>query len=376
MGEEYFLSRVVESEPKTTLRDFLPSDSVDATPVDSSSFVGKPKNIKAATEAKTYDKSVLALSDAYYRYEIDTFTGELIDQLPEQSRDPFILTAQTHVTKSTPLKVFALARGLGVPIEKARNLAGTVDALFLLSLMIDDIKDADTTRNGEKTAWSQFGTQRTVKSIHDISETTLGLVERDFGIASRKICQTDCEIGLRSLQDQRRITLDSPIGTIIHDWDRRLFFVSHFPIFACEHLMGSSNAKSKYMSAYKALQLTMRVGQLCNDLNDFTENRFSDWKNGCITLPVKMLFQRADPALTAKLQTSFGQEEVNGTEKLRVLGALKQHKIGRDLMGLVFSMYEKSFKCFSSVAQPEFITLFEEWMNYKRRGLQKIDLEI
>ena len=120
--------------------------------------------IKEVTERKIENETVKVLFSGYCNTGILNEVGKIVDQIPNGLREPIIHTLGSHITKEKPMMVYSALRSKEISDNKAIPISATVDILWALSLMYDDMFDQDKKRAGETSAWVEFGSDTTFKS--------------------------------------------------------------------------------------------------------------------------------------------------------------------------------------------------------------------
>ena len=243
-----------------------------------------------------------SLSKAAESLRLAEFRENVLGLSEPDDRTPFNYTLEgTPAADVVALYIATLAKGLGVDASHMRPIAGAVQMLLVISLMVDDMEDKDAERNNKDAAWVTYGTQRTntsIQAVYDAVLTKLG----ELNPKVRDICDEECRAALASLQHQKTFSLDSTtLEEIMADWDRRQLFYHSFPFRAFAELNPGID-QQKINAAHEATRLLMRVLQFANDWSDITRDRLKDIENGLVTAPIKLLYEELGTEDRAALQ--------------------------------------------------------------------------
>lgn len=305
---------------------------------------------------------------AYHAHSIADHTVAILNMLSPEIRSPLLHTFQTHVTKEKAWFAFSIARKQGWSEDQAGSLAACVDMLWLLSLIFDDIEDKDEYRSGMESAWYKYGL---VLAKRSMEAGFLGVQEklaRDWGKDVSSNCCVLVSLSLRSVAEQRKLTLNSSLQAVYNNYRARSAFHDRFTV---ETAFRNSPWSKGERLAKQALVAVNLAGQTLNDLKDlaaeywFGRQELSDIREGAVTIPIKLLWDRLDPANRAEFAALFGRGSLREIERTFVNRALIECKVIPLVISEVQSDYATFIQASEQVVSPEDYPLFQSWYAYK-----------
>lgn len=319
---------------------------------------------------------VTYLYHAFVSEGILATASRILETIPKPSQDPIIHTLTTHVTKEKPLFVYSLATSVGASKPDSTLLAASVDILWALALMYDDIEDNDFKRAGVDASWVVYGKEKTLQATRDGLQSTVSALGFSFGQQVAERCMHYVQQGLESIAEHRVLTLYHPLTEVIENYVKRAYFHTAFPVEALDIVLGLGFIKQPSLIALNEVNL---AGQILNDTKDFTSERFfgresyRDIKNGLVTVSIKLLWDELDSQQRSRFSTIFGKGTINASEKLVLDEIIGRPGILFQLRSIMQTRYQISLENFQKVVTKSRLSVwFERWVDYKLEQVEQV----
>ena len=214
------------------------------------------------------------------------------------------------------------------------NLAACVELIHAATLMHDDVIDNSKIRRGKKTLNSIWGNQSSILVGDYLLSRCFEMMVEDGNLEILKLLSsTSAEISQGEvLQLQHKGEIDMLEETYL-----KIISSKTASLFAAATKVGSilANKESKTKEALefygKNLGLTFQIADDTLDYNSelkfFGKKIGNDFYEGKITLPIILLYQKANNDEKADLKNLFEKNERNEEEFKRVLLMIKKYNI-------------------------------------------------
>lgn len=320
-----------------------------------------------------------ALIELYNRSGVKVESDKVIGSLPEQQAKIILYTHNGSATKVKPMLPYLLSTHNGIPEPTARSLAASVDLLWTLSVIVDDIQDGDTVRRGKEASWVKYGKEETMAAAHACLEKVMGYLYANFGKEVVGMCKQYIEEGLQSQATQHELRLDSTPEQILHQYSERDSFFTTFPLVAAFALHQPQNTQKANECAL-GLQAYNQGGQIGNDLNDLTPKadgryRFSDIKNGQVTLPIFLLYARLDETQREYFLSRFGKRDLTAEEATQIREFIEDHGIIDLGLEAIWQQYETARALLKCNLSEEWQVCFDSLCALQMQKFSKYKLE-
>ncbi len=238
------------------------------------------------------------------------------------------------------------------------NLAACVELIHAATLMHDDVIDNSKIRRGKKTLNSIWGNQSSILVGDYLLSRCFEMMVEDGNLEILKLLSsTSAEISQGEvLQLQHKGEIDMLEETYL-----KIISAKTASLFAAATKVGSilANKESKIKEALqfygKNLGLTFQIADDTLDYNSelkfFGKKIGNDFYEGKITLPIILLYQKANNDEKVELKKLFEKDERNEEEFKKVLLMIKNYNI-------VSSCYTKA-EYFINLASNS-LSIFEE----------------
>jgi len=264
---------------------------------------------------------------------------------------------------------------LGVSDHNSRLLAASVDLLWTLALILDDIEDQDNQRAGVDTAWVVYGKERAYETAQSGLYSVIGTLKEHLGERTAQLCQLYVNLGVESLAEHKSLTLSSSIDEIVTNYIKRADFHTAFPV----EVLYSISAKGDKEKAISALREVNLAGQILNDIKDFLPEYqwarlgFSDIRNGLVTVPIKSLWNLMEENERKIFLSIFGSGKISSSDKDFIEKSIKKTNILASLKTYIVDLYNSSLRNFQQVVSQESLQhCFKMWVNYKLKQVNQI----
>lgn len=315
------------------------------------------------------------LYQAFKETGIDLPLNEILVSLPVEARSPIIHTLTTHVTKEKPVFAYCIGRSHGVNERKCQVVAASVDLLWTLALIVDDVTDKDLKRTGRETAWMKFGREQTIRAAIVTLNTVRKKLSSELGPWTEKLALAYVNQGVISVEKQKAIKLDSPINQILANYEEKANFHCRFPV---ESLLSEVNSKDIQEKAILGLQLVNQAGQTLNDVKDlipgdkYGRESYSDIRNQTVTLPIKILWESFDPKERKDFLRLFGKKTPTLEERQLISLLIEKSQVREKLRKRILDSYSRALSCIGQVVDKKYLLWFNLWVNYKMGQTDKI----
>ncbi len=214
------------------------------------------------------------------------------------------------------------------------NLAACVELIHAATLMHDDVIDNSEVRRGKKTLNSIWGNQSSILVGDYLLSRCFEMMVEDGNLEILKLLSsTSAEISQGEvLQLQHKGEIDMLEETYL-----KIISAKTASLFAAATKVGSilANKESKIKEALefygKNLGLTFQIADDALDYNSelkfFGKNIGNDFYEGKVTLPIMLLYQKANTNEKVKLKKLFEKNERNEEEFKKVLLMIKNYNI-------------------------------------------------
>jgi geranylgeranyl pyrophosphate synthase len=323
--------------------------------------------LHSLVEDRLRDPTITYLYNEYRNRGIDEHTLEIIAPIPTELREPVLHTFRAHVTKEKAPFAYALAMTFLESEYRAKSLASSVDLLWLLSLIYDDILDVDERRSGLASAWVTFGQDTTKAAAKAGFESILAKLTRDFGTAVSDLCKGLVSDSLKSIADHKTLTLQATRAKILENYALRSSFHDRF---AVRVVFGDSDA-SKMKLALEGMRAVNLAGQILNDLKDFSSeswfgrDSFSDVRSGLVTLPVEILWECLSNKERERFLAVFGRGQISENDASVVGHSIQKYKVRERTVREALSWYEVFIDRMTHIINPLYLSYFNLWYEYK-----------
>ncbi len=325
--------------------------------------------LDCAIRARIYEPLVMEIYQQFKSLGIFDAQVQILSLLPNKMMPPVAHTLATHVNREKAIFVHAIGKQTQVEPERLRVLSASIELLWILSLMIDDILDKDRKRGSLQTSWVKFGLEETFVSANQCKTAIAQSLIEHFGSGTLEVFEFYIKKGLVSTQRHRQMDLSATHNQILLDHIDRCDFLSGLPttiIFGHQDKIGSP----AYKNALLGLQLLNQTSQLLNDLKDLDQRDIyqrgpSDIRNGLVTLPIKLLFESMNREEQSQFEQVFGQSNLSGEDKLFLAGVLVKYPVWELIKRRVLDGYTRALNLLSTVVAEEDFSWFNRWVEYK-----------
>jgi len=295
--------------------------------------------------------------------------AEILQAVPSDYRAPVVHTLGSHITKEKPLFVYSLGKSTDMPERDVRLLAASIDMLWSLALIFDDIVDEDTQRAGEDAAWVVFGKEKAYKSAQAGLSAVFSKLQGRFGNQVVNRCRFYISSGIGSVAAHRRLTLDSSADSIINNYIQRANFHALFPVDA---ICSKTGEEKEREDAVKALREVNLAGQILNDFKDLTSQYcwiragFSDIRGGLVTVPIRYVWEKLNEEEKAKFQRVFGNNNFDESSRKFLEDCFSPDGRWEPLRVYIRELYFSSWWHFRQAVPKESLqSYFGVWVSYK-----------
>ena len=214
------------------------------------------------------------------------------------------------------------------------NLAACVELIHAATLMHDDVIDNGSIRRGKKTPNKIWGNHSSVLAGDYLLSRCFEMMVEDGNIEVLKLLSSTSSIIAQGeiLQLQHRGEVDMLEETYL-----KIISSKTAELFAAATKVGAilSEMKTKEKEALefygRNLGLTFQIADDTLDYNSelklFGKNIGQDFYEGKITLPIILLFQKADKDEKEALKKTFAKEERNQNDLNYTLSLIKKYDI-------------------------------------------------
>ncbi len=310
------------------------------------------------------------INNGTYQYLI-----EILSQIPAEYHPPILHTLATHVTKEKPVFIYGIGMSNFVDAKKTRFVAASVDLLWCLSLMVDDIIDRDRLRANKKTAWSIYGEKETYKSAEIAFEVLQESTAETLSPSIRTLLVEAVKDSLNSLGDSVIRDMNAGVNDILRNIDRRARFHCEYPIKAL--FAGKENEETTFL-AMEALFCANRAGQILNDTKDLVPSRiygrdlFADVRSGTVTIPLAMLREVATTEERQRLTECFNAPYLTLGQRNWLQNFVNIKLPRSQIFALVLQNYSRFLEIMRKISTSECLVLSQKWVDYKMGQAKKL----
>jgi geranylgeranyl pyrophosphate synthase len=330
------------------------------------------ESLTAFVRERIHTPIVEELYNGFVENGINQTLVEILGNIPEEYRPPILHTLSTHVTKEKPVFVYGIGSYQVDDKDRVRFIAASVDLLWCLSLIVDDIFDADAQRAGKETAWRIFGKEPSYRSAEVTFELLQCLTEKRLSTEAKDLLIECVTEGISSLEDPVIRTLDSSRESILDNIDRRARFHCEYPIRALfPEAKLNSGKRETVRRGTEGLFCVNRAGQILNDVKDLVPSQiygrdtFSDISGGTSTIPLIMLYEDLDIREREGLRGVFGNPSATA-DKVDWLTRISEEKLPRqDIYSLVSENYRRFLETMEPIVDLNYFGFCQKWVDYK-----------
>jgi octaprenyl-diphosphate synthase len=262
----------------------------------------------------------------YRELGIEEAFSNILKRVPKQYRRPITHTQLSIPYRQNSLFIYAIAPA-NYDHDKLVMLCAVMEMFWTLAVAYDDIIDRDRVRYGKAAAWTRYGTLTTRKSLRFGLRAVAQTVGKCFGERSSRSAIIYFNKAARSLAEHRRLSLQSTLKQCISDYAQRFEFIATYPA----GIIYASGQKKNIAS--RALLSFHIASQIINDLKDFsqeysqTRQSFGDVKNGVVTVPIKVFWDRSNTEDRKRLKKLFGKGTLNRNDMQFIRGGLRKYLV-------------------------------------------------
>jgi len=325
-------------------------------------------------KGRLWDPVIKRLYEDYSQLGITHDLYRFIDNIPEPSQSPIIHTLSSHVTKEKPLFIYSLGRSLGVSHEDSSAISASIDLLWSLSLMYDDIFDRDKKRAGKEAAWIRYGEDSVMKAANYGVKVISDEYDSRFGQKVTNLLEQSLEISVNSLKKNALMTLDTSESEIKSNYLERSHFHADLPI----EIIGQLSSSEDYQNALDAIVAVNLAGQIMNDYKDMSPNftwlreSFSDIRAGMVTIPISIMYKRSSHEQRLFLEKIFGKGSLTELEMKDIFKIMEDTSLAEETFQKVDAIYQESVEAFHSVLDENYLVWPEIWIEYKYKQIRNL----
>jgi hypothetical protein len=186
---------------------------------------------------------------------------DIVSRQPAHLRPPVIHTLTTHVTKEKHVFIYGLSNGSKRDQASKQGIASSVDFLWTLSLIYDDIIDQDSQRAGNTAAWVEYGSDIAMQSVFGGIETATDYIASMSGSESTRLVKTYTKMAIDSVGRQKNLVLGCLPELVVENYKERMGFHTALPI----ELLFPEPLELKQVAS-EAITTVNMAGQMLNDL--------------------------------------------------------------------------------------------------------------
>lgn len=294
--------------------------------------------------------------------------ARMISRMPDSNRAPLIHTLGSHVTKEKPIFVFAVAQAKGIDQTKTQVLSASVDLLWALSLILDDIIDNDTVRAGKESAWVKFGKTEAHFCINAGLQAVREELVRHFSQTGWTIMDSYINRAMKSVQQHPLLTFETDPSLLRENYINRNDFYCAAPV----KIVSLGNQGTSDKVAIDTLRNVTIAGQILNDLKDMWPEfdhirpNFSDFRNRLVTIPIKQMYTLLNDSQRIALKQLWNEDSTKDGTLERLMVLVRASEIKSQVVESIKHTYCESVIEFEFVvSNPSFRAIFREWINYK-----------
>lgn len=311
---------------------------------------------------------VKKLYDIYKETGCLSALATLVAKMPDSNRAPLIHTLGSHVTKEKPIFVLAIADSVGIDQVKTQVLSASIDMLWALSLILDDIIDNDTVRAGKESAWVKFGKEEAHSCVNAGLQAVKEGMLQHFGEGGWIIMDDYIDRAMKSVRQHPLLTFETnPDQLRVNYIDRNDFYCA-----APVKIMSLIHQTPDEYIAIDALQNVTIAGQILNDLKDMWPKfghirpNFSDFRNRLVTIPIRQMYMLLNDSQRVTLKQLWEESPTEDSALERLMVLVRDSEMKKEVIESIKLTYKESIVGFESVvSNPPFRSIFREWIDYK-----------
>lgn len=287
------------------------------------------------------------LRERYFEHKVGSRADEIISLVGSEVSQPIKYTHELWFSKAKTMLPFLLSTSLGIDEDKIVNVAATIDILWTLSVVVDDIIDADEMRRAKPAAWKIYGKERTYASAEKCLRATLGQVAKTISPEAALKCKESVEVGMRSIEEHKTLGFECNRNDLERNYIRRDAFFSEAPMAMLATI--NPDKKSELHSAGMALETYYLGGQIGNDLDDLfggagRTKRFSDIKSGLVTIPLRIMWSDMEEPDREKFMMVFGKGEFSEQDEIIINSLLEKYRVFEKSIDLIKEKYKQAIE--------------------------------
>jgi len=321
------------------------------------------------TVKRVYRPTVL---EFFERFKEDGLLSDEVDillALSNDSQTALLEMLTVHVHKEKPVIMKMIGDSLDLDSDQVSAVAVSVDLLWAISLMYDDMFDEDMVRCGVQTTWVRYGKQRTVEICQEIFAAVLKNLEMKVGKEVAQLAQQYVQKGLDSLEEHKLIGLGADKEQLYDNYNSRNDFNGTFGVRALFLLAGKSQSADEELGILFIRNLNL-ASQLLNDLkdiDDFYNRGYSDIRNGAVTVPLNDLYQALSADEREKFNEIFGSKrELEAHEIEFILDILTRHDVLLSTVRQIYDYYLAAEEIAVEIFSEENFKQVQKWITYKK----------
>lgn len=297
--------------------------------------------------------------------------------LSPQAQKALILTLETHVHKEKSVFAFLIAKKFKLDEQQTQAIAITLDILWMLSLMFDDLQDGDVNRAGKPTVWTIFGKDKTYEIGFEILNACVTNIGQVCGDEVAAVVQESVYRGVQANLSHENFAIEQTSPDELYaSYDNRNEFSGVLGIDLIYLLSETELLTEEQKEQLKlGIKLLNRASQVLNDLKDIDDSYqrgFSDIKNGFVTVPILLLFSNLGESEKSHFLTFFGQKrELTKEEKEFLLAQISQTRILAQAVMLIKELYTHAEVLLANGFEDEDKSFLRDWIKYKSEPLER-----
>ncbi|PIQ71556.1 hypothetical protein COV87_02720 [Candidatus Roizmanbacteria bacterium CG11_big_fil_rev_8_21_14_0_20_37_16] len=285
------------------------------------------------------------LRERYFEHKVDSRADEIISMVGKEASQPIKYTHELWFSKAKTMLPFLLSTSLGIEEVNTIDVAATIDILWTLSVVVDDIIDADEMRRAKPAAWKIYGKESTYSSAEKCLRATLGHVAKTISPEAAIKCKESVEAGMRSIEEHKNFGFECTREELEQNYIKRDAFFSEAPMSMLATIY--PDKESKLRSAGIALETYYLGGQIGNDLDDLfggagRTKRFSDVKSGLVTIPLRLMWSDMEELDREKFMMVFGKGELSVQDEVMIDSLLEKYRVFEKSMDLIKEKYSQA----------------------------------
>jgi hypothetical protein len=329
-------------------------------------------NINKEMRFYTQERIVIPIVQSIYDEFIDKGAEyellRLISVLPKDEYSIISNSLSTHVTREKSAWITQFYPDIVTDKETVAYIGAVTELLWTIALIIDDIEDNDKQRANMDSVWVKYGREKSYSACVAVFQ----LLQKDMNfrypiLKSGDLMKEKVDIAMNSLKEHSKLSFNSSVDTFNNNYYKRAIFHANFPF---EILFNDEDSKIIKNIAIKSIQLINNSGQLLNDMKDIIPNsntgkeHFGDIRNGTITIPLKLLYDKLASNQQLILSQMIGKE-LSKEDKIIIDEFIKITKLQENVTQLVIEGYQLAFDLISQILSKERVILLKNWIEYK-----------